>query len=70
MIIQIKFTKMKNKILSTCLQGSYRNSLGEFSNTSNDVLGAERVIVKRDNSILVTTCLITKPSKHLAWANC
>ena len=70
MIIQSKFTQMKNKILSTCLQGSYRNSLGELSNTSNDVLGAARVIVKRDNSILVTTCLITKPSKHPAQANC
>ena len=34
---------MKNKILQTCLQGNYRDSLGEFSNTSYGVFGAERV---------------------------
>ena len=34
---------MKNKILPTCLRGNYRDSLGEFSNTSCGVFGAERV---------------------------
>ena len=33
---------MKNKVLSTCLQVSYRDSLGEFSSTFG-VLVAERV---------------------------
>ena len=37
MIIHSKLSKMENKILSTCLQENYRNSLGEFSNTSYGV---------------------------------
>ena len=43
LIIHRKLSKMKNKILPTCLQGNYRNSLGEFSNTSYGVVGAERI---------------------------
>ena len=43
MIIHNNLSEMKNKILSTCLQGNYRDSLGEFSNTSNRVLRAESV---------------------------
>ena len=36
--------KMKNKIPPTCLQGSYRNNLGEFSiHGINGRFGAERV---------------------------
>ena len=31
MIIHSNLSKMKNKILWTCLQGNYRGSLGEFS---------------------------------------
>ena len=42
MIINSTLSKMKNKILPTCLQGNYRDSLGEFSNTSYGVFGAER----------------------------
>ena len=34
---------MKNKILPTCLQGNYGDSLGEFSNTSYGAFEAERV---------------------------
>ena len=34
MIIHSNFSKMKNKILPNCLQGIYKDSLGEFSNTS------------------------------------
>ena len=33
-ILQQYVLKMKNKILPTCLEGNYRDSLGEFSNTS------------------------------------
>ena len=36
-------SKMKNKTLPTCLQGNYRDSLGEFSTTPYGVFGAERV---------------------------
>ena len=36
-------TQQFTKILSTCLQGNYRDSIGEFSNASCGVLGAERV---------------------------
>ena len=43
MIIQSNLSKMKNKILPTCLQENYRDSLGDFSNTSYGVVGAERV---------------------------
>ena len=34
LIIHNKLSKMKSKILTACLQGNYRNILGEFSNTS------------------------------------
>ena len=34
---------MNNKILLTCLQGNYGDSLGEFNHTSYGVVGAERV---------------------------
>ena len=43
MIIHSNLSKMKNKFLPTCLQGNYRDSLGEFSNTSYGTLEAERV---------------------------
>ena len=41
--------KMKNLILPACLHGNYRDSLGEFSNTSYFVFGAEMLKVL-DNS--------------------
>ena len=31
-IITQHFSKVKNKVLPICLQGNYRDSLGEFSN--------------------------------------
>ena len=34
---------MKNKIFTTCLQGTYGDGLGEFNSTSHGVLRAERV---------------------------
>ena len=34
---------MKNKILPICLQGNYRDSLGEFIKTSDGMVEAERV---------------------------
>ena len=43
MIIHSSISKMENKILPTCLEGNYRDSLGEFSKTSYSVFGAERV---------------------------
>ena len=43
MIIHRKLSKMKNKILPTCLQGDNGDSLGEFSNISSGIVGAERV---------------------------
>ena len=33
------FFEMKNNILPTCLQGNYRDSLGEFSNMLYGMLG-------------------------------
>ena len=44
MIIHSNLSEMKNKILPTCLQGNYRNSLGEFRNISN---GAPRPMAER-----------------------
>ena len=43
MIIYNNSSKMKNKVLPTCSHGNYRDSLGEFSNTSYNVFEAERV---------------------------
>ena len=43
MIIHRKLSELKNKILPTSLQGNYGDSLGEFSNISNGIVGAERV---------------------------
>ena len=43
LITHRKLSKLKSKILTTCLQGIYRDSLGEFSNTSYVVFGDERV---------------------------
>ena len=45
MIIYSNLAKMEKQILSSCLQGSYRDSLGEFSNASYGVFRAERVNV-------------------------
>ena len=42
MIIHSNFSMIKSKILPTCLQGKYQDSLGELSNTSHDIFGAER----------------------------
>ena len=42
MITHSNSSKM-NIILPTCLQRNYRDSLGEFSDTSCGVFGAERV---------------------------
>ena len=43
MVIHNNLTKMKNKILPTCLQGNYRDNLEEFGNTSYGVFGAAGV---------------------------
>ena len=45
MILHSILSKMKNQTLPTCLQGNYRDSLGEFNNASymNGVFGDERV---------------------------
>ena len=43
MVMHSNLSKMKHKILPTCLQGNSRDSLGEFSNTSHGVCRAERV---------------------------
>ena len=44
MIIHSNLSKMKNKILSTCLQGNYGDRLGEFINRSYGVVGVEKVL--------------------------
>ena len=49
--------KMKNKILQTCLQGNYRDSLGEFNHISYGVFGAKRV--KWMTSIVVHNIVFT-----------
>ena len=41
MIIHSSLSKITNKILPTCLQGNYRDSLGEFSITSCGMFVAE-----------------------------
>ena len=44
MVIHCNLSKMKNKFLPTCLQGKYRDSLGEFSNVLYYMFWAERLI--------------------------
>ena len=46
MVIYRNISKMKNKILPTSLRGNFRDSLGEFSNVSYGMFGAERVKAK------------------------
>ena len=41
MIIHINLSKMKNKILPTCLQGNYRDRSREFRSTEYGVFGPE-----------------------------
>ena len=60
MIIRSNLSKMKNKTLPTFLQGNYRESSGEFSNTSHGVFGAERVNVP---CFLISTVLVSAPSE-------
>ena len=43
MLVHSNLSKMKNKFLPTCLEENYRDSLGEFRNTSYGTLEAERV---------------------------
>ena len=43
MNIKSDLSKIINKILPTCLQGNYGDSLGEFSNMSYGMFRAERV---------------------------
>ena len=56
--------KMKNKPLPTCfnVQGNYRASLGEFSNTSCDVFRTER-----DNDSLVKRFFCDILHCHKNW---
>ena len=43
MIIHSNLSKMKNKILPTCIHGNYGDSLGEFDNMSDGVFRDEKV---------------------------
>ena len=43
LIIHSNLSKIKDKILPTCFQGNYRDSLGEFSNTSSGMFGSKSV---------------------------
>ena len=45
-----KLSKVKSTVITTCLQGNYRDSLGEFSTMSYGVSRAESVRVM--NNIL------------------
>ena len=49
MIIHSNFSKMKNKILPTCLQGNYGDSLGELGSTSLGMgeLKIRRLVLKK-----------------------
>ena len=57
MITHSNLSKMKDKTLPTCLQGNYRDSLGEFSNTSpwHGVFGVERVNTKLETLLNYST---------------
>ena len=58
MIIHSNFSKMKSKILPTCLQGNYRDSLGEISN-SYGMFGVKSVWVREQVTLyagILTGC--------------
>ena len=62
MIILGNSCKTKNKVLSTCLQGNYRENLQEFSNTSCGRFGAEKVKITENRrgcqSDIKTFCVL------------
>ena len=60
MIIHIILSKMNNKVLPTFLQAKYRDSLGEFSNTSYGIFGA--VMVKYTDRVVVHVAVFWKLS--------
>ena len=64
MIIHRKQSKVKNKFLPTCFHGNYGDSLGEFSNSSYGIVGAERV-KKNKNSSRIFEAEILKISKKI-----
>ena len=43
MIIHSKVSKLKDKILRTCLQGNFKDSSREFSKMSYGLFGVDRV---------------------------
>ena len=68
-IIHSNLSEMKNKILPTSLQGNYRDSLGEFNNTSYGVFVAKRVKQNRlmhDDVLLIN--FTTTPHSHALFA--
>ena len=56
LITHSNLSQMKNKILPTCLQGNYGDSLGEFSNASYFVFGAERGKTAEQKTKLSMAC--------------
>ena len=50
--------KMKNKTLPTCLQGNYRDSLGEFSNTSYGMFVADHERFRLRFIIVIIFCVM------------
>ena len=52
MVIHSTLSEMKNKILPTCLQRNYRDSLGELSNTACGMFAADRINVYSSRNLL------------------
>ena len=50
--------KMKNKTLPTCLQGNYRDSLGEFSNRSYGMFVADHERFRLRFIIVIIFCVM------------
>ena len=63
MIIYSNLSKMKYRIPPTCLQGNYRDSLGEFSNLSYGVFGAVRVKNNRNYTSCSIVCVLLCPKQ-------
>ena len=68
MIIHSNLSKMKNKILPTCIHGNYGDSLGEFDNMSDGVFRDEKVkdiVVHLQHWVTAADTVMSRYSRYM-----
>ena len=75
MIIHSSLSKIKNKILPTCFEEYYRDSLREFNSTSYRVFEAERgkhvaPKIVLEHSLVLLQFSLMPPSLNLTYFGC